>query len=168
MNAFRYTLDKTRRIARVQLSGDDQAVALASFEKSEEFPFGKMCVRLLRRGSAMYVGEMQLNPRRPHVRDMDPTCLNHYERLRPALYRANVAIYRVRSSDIYLTHLWRHGYGVLMYAAALLLADMQGTGIGSDECFYGSTSRRAGRVWESRHLASIADVMGDIAFLKRR
>ena len=167
MNAFRYTLDKTRRIARVQLTGDDQAVAIASFEKDPEFPLGKMRVRLLRRGSAMYIGEMQLNPRRPDRRDMEPRCRDYYERLRPALYRANVALYRVRSSDIYLTHLWRHGYGVLMYAAALLLADMVGTGIGSDECFYGSTSKRAGRVWDSSRLASIADVAGDIAFLKR-
>ena len=54
-----------------------------------------------------------------------------------------------------------------MYAAALVLADLQGTGIASDWCFGGATSTMAGRVWESRRFGEIADVDGDVAFLRR-
>ena len=164
MSAFHFTVDKERKIVRATM--DDAASAVASFTKKDWYVQTEMLVRLLVRGSEGYAGQMTLRLR--SVADMNETsCPFSYAKLRPRLFHANKPIYRVSSSEIFVSAYRRQGYGALMYAAALVLADLQGTGIASDWCFGGATSTMAGRVWESRRFGEIADVDGDVAFLRR-
>lgn len=117
------------------------------------------------------MGAMILSLTTPAPGEMSTACEKDYRALRPALFQARTPLYRVRSSDVRSPY-QGSGFGVLMYAAAIVLADLQGTGIAADECYMekgyeGITSEAARRVWDSRRLAKIANVRGSVAFLRR-
>ena len=172
---IRFTVDKKRKIVRATFVGredDQEAYALAFFYKTRRAdPYARMGVRLLIRGERGRMGAMILLLTAPTPGVMVPTCAKDYCALRPALFHAHAPLYRVLSSDVRSGY-QGSGYGVLIYAAAIALADLRGTGIVADECFIekgseGITSEAARRVWDSRQLAKVAHVRGSVAFLRR-
>jgi hypothetical protein len=112
------------------------------------------------------IGEMilELKP----IERLQGMCRNDLFHLRPKwrLSADSKSLYKVHSSEIVENHFRSKGYGLLMYVAGLVLASAEGTGIASDECFWGSTSEAADRVWRSARFASVADVSGQVAFLR--
>ena len=174
MSAFAFKIDKKLKIVRatiVDSKSDHRAFAIASFQQQRRGgPYDYMRVSLFVQGDRGRQGAMVLSLTRPAPGEMLAECEACYARLRPALFRASEPLYRVLSSDVRQPY-QGSGYGVLQYATAIVLADLQGTGIAADECFIvkgyeGMTSEAAQRVWASRQLAKIANVRGFVAFLR--